>query len=58
MNSGAGHDAMHMVKLAPTSMLFIPCKDGISHNPAEYAKLEDICVGIEVLAKMVKNIAQ
>jgi len=58
MNSGAGHDAMHMVKLAPTSMLFIPCKDGISHNPAEYAKLEDICVGIEVLAKMVKNMAQ
>ena len=58
MNSGAGHDAMHMVKLAPTSMLFIPCKDGISHNPAEYAKLEDICVGIEVLAKMVKNIDQ
>ncbi|NLU43349.1 MAG: Zn-dependent hydrolase [Acholeplasmataceae bacterium] len=58
MNSGAGHDAMHMVKLAPTSMLFIPCKEGISHNPAEYAKLEDICVGVEVLAKMVKKIAQ
>jgi hydantoinase/carbamoylase family amidase len=55
MNSGAGHDAMHMVKLAPTSMLFIPCKDGISHNPAEFAKLEDICIGIEVLAKMVKD---
>ena len=58
MNSGAGHDAMHMVKLAPTSMLFIPCKDGISHNPAEFAKLEDICIGIEVLAKMVKNMDQ
>lgn len=58
MNSGAGHDAMHMVKLAPTSMLFIPCKDGISHNPAEYAKLEDICIGVETLARMVKVMAQ
>lgn len=58
MNSGAGHDAMHMVKIAPTSMLFIPCKDGISHNPAEYAKPEDICLSIEVLAKMVKEMAQ
>ena len=40
MNSGAGHDAMHMAKLAPASMLFVPCKGGISHNPAEYADNE------------------
>ena len=55
MNSGAGHDAMHMAKLAPTTMLFIPCKEGISHNPAEYAKLEDICRAIEVLAKLLEQ---
>lgn len=54
MNSGAGHDAMHMSKLAPTSMLFVPCKGGISHNPAEYAKNDDICLAIEVLAEAVK----
>lgn len=54
MNSGAGHDAMHMAKLAPTTMLFIPCKEGISHNPAEYAKLEDICRAVEVLAKLLE----
>lgn len=54
MNSGAGHDAMHLAKLTPTSMIFVPCKDGISHNPAEFAKLEDICLGIEVLAEAVK----
>ena len=30
MNSGAGHDAMHMAKLAPASMLFVPCKGGIA----------------------------
>lgn len=55
MNSGAGHDAMHMAKLCPTTMLFIPCKGGISHNPAEYAKNEDICRAIEVLAEILKR---
>lgn len=55
MNSGAGHDAMHMTKIAPTTMLFIPCKEGISHNKAEYAALEDICRGTEVLAEFLKQ---
>ena len=55
MNSGAGHDAMHMAKLAPASMLFVPCKGGISHNPAEYADNEDICLAIEILAEAVKE---
>ena len=54
MNSGAGHDAMHMAKIAPTTMVFIPCKGGISHNPAEYASLEDICRGIIVLGNILK----
>lgn len=53
MNSGAGHDSMHMAELCPTVMLFIPCKDGISHNPAEYAELADICKGAEVLAEFL-----
>lgn len=53
MNSGAGHDAMHMAKICPTTMLFIPCRGGISHNPAEYASNEDICRGIEVLAEVL-----
>lgn len=55
MNSGAGHDAMHMAQLAPTSMLFVPCKGGISHNPAEYASNDDICLAIEILAEAVKS---
>ena len=58
MNSGAGHDAMHMPAICPTTMLFIPCKGGISHNPAEFAKNEDICAGIEVLAEILKREAQ
>ncbi len=55
MNSGAGHDAMHMAKICPTTMLFIPCRAGISHNPAEYASNEDICRGIEVLAEVLRR---
>ena len=55
MNSGAGHDAMHMTKICPTTMLFVPCRAGISHNPAEYASNEDICRGIEVLAEVLRR---
>ncbi len=53
MNSGAGHDAMHMADLVPTSMLFVPCRGGISHNPAEHAEVEDIKMGIDIMAEAV-----
>lgn len=58
MNSGAGHDAMHMPAVCPTTMLFIPCRGGISHNPAEFASNEDICAGIEVMAEILKREAK
>lgn len=47
--SGAGHDAIYMARLAPTGMIFIPCKDGISHNEIEDAKPEHITAGANVL---------
>jgi N-carbamoyl-L-amino-acid hydrolase len=47
--SGAGHDAVYMAKLAPAGMIFIPCKDGISHNEIEDAKQEHITAGCNVL---------
>ena len=47
--SGAGHDAVYMAKLAPAGMIFIPCKDGISHNEIEDAKAEHITAGCNVL---------
>jgi N-carbamoyl-L-amino-acid hydrolase len=47
--SGAGHDAVYLAKLAPTGMIFIPCKDGISHNEVEDAKAEHIAAGCNVL---------
>lgn len=47
--SGAGHDAVYMSMLAPTGMIFIPCKDGISHNEIEFASAEHVTAGANVL---------
>ena len=48
--SGAFHDALFMGGLCHTGMIFVPCERGISHNPAENAKVEDILAGAKVLA--------
>jgi beta-ureidopropionase / N-carbamoyl-L-amino-acid hydrolase len=47
--SGAGHDACYLSQVAPTSMIFVPCVDGISHNEVEDAKPEWIEAGANVL---------
>ena len=47
--SGAGHDAVYVARLASSGMIFIPCKDGISHNEIEDAKPEHITAGCNVL---------
>ena len=49
MISGAGHDACYVSRVAPTSMIFVPCADGISHNEAESAASEDLEAGANVL---------
>jgi N-carbamoyl-L-amino-acid hydrolase len=49
MVSGAGHDAIYVARVAPTSMIFVPCKDGISHNEIEDARPEDLEAGANVL---------
>jgi beta-ureidopropionase / N-carbamoyl-L-amino-acid hydrolase len=49
MLSGAGHDAMNIARVAPAAMIFIPCKDGISHNEAESAIPEDLAAGTHTL---------
>lgn len=58
MPSGAGHDAMHWAKYAPTGMLFIPCKDGISHSENEFAKTEDIVVAINIIVEYLTQITK
>mgnify|MGYP001293299228 CR=1 FL=1 len=47
--SGAGHDACYVNRVAPTSMIFIPCKDGISHNEIESAEFGHCAAGANVL---------
>jgi N-carbamoyl-L-amino-acid hydrolase len=49
--SGAGHDAVYVARVAPTAMIFVPCKDGISHNEIEDAKPDDLAAGCNVLAQ-------
>lgn len=57
MVSGAGHDAMYMARLAPTAMLFVPSKNGISHNPEEYTDDADIVRAAQVLYRAVESLA-
>ncbi|MGH1478290.1 MAG: M20 family metallo-hydrolase [Geminicoccales bacterium] len=57
MPSGAFHDANFLAEICPTAMLFVPCENGISHNPAENAKPEDLAAGAKVLAAAVMDIA-
>lgn len=49
MLSGAGHDAMNLASVVPTAMIFVPCRDGISHNEAEYAEPSDLAAGANTL---------
>jgi allantoate deiminase len=56
LSSGAGHDAMMMAKLCPSGMIFLRCKDGISHNPAESITVEDADAGVRVLLETVRRV--
>ena len=47
--SGAGHDAIYAARLAPAGMIFVPCKDGISHNEIEDAQPDHLTAGCNVL---------
>jgi len=47
--SQAGHDAYYISRIAPTAMIFTPCRDGISHNEAEHAELDETVPGVNVL---------
>lgn len=51
--SGAGHDAIYAARLAPAGMVFIPCKDGISHNEIEDAQPVHITAGADVLLRVM-----
>jgi N-carbamoyl-L-amino-acid hydrolase len=55
--SGAFHDAQFMVPLCPTGMIFVPCRKGVSHNPAEYSTPGQLAAGARVLAATLVDLA-
>ena len=55
MVSGAGHDSVYVSRVAPTSMIFVPCKDGLSHNELENASKSDLEAGCNVLLFAILN---
>ena len=57
MTSGAGHDAQMMSRICPTAMIFVPSKDGISHNPREHTDADDLVAGANVLLHSLLTIA-
>ena len=57
MVSRAYHDSLFISRIAPTAMLFIPCKNGVSHRPDEYAAPEDLANGARVLARTLAALA-
>jgi hydantoinase/carbamoylase family amidase len=58
MISRAYHDTTFMSLVAPVGMIFIPCRNGISHRPEEYASPESIAAGVEVLARTLARLAE
>lgn len=58
LTSGAGHDAVTMSSLTDVGMLFVRCKGGISHSPAESVEEEDVQVAIDVLGRFLEQLTQ
>ena len=57
MHSGAGHDAQILAPVVPTAMLFVPSRDGISHNPAEHTEPADLAEGVKALIGTLYELA-
>ena len=54
MHSGAAHDTMCVADRVPTAMVFVPCKDGISHHPAEEASAADAALAAEIILEAIR----
>jgi beta-ureidopropionase / N-carbamoyl-L-amino-acid hydrolase len=57
MVSGAGHDAQMMARICPAAMIFVPSRDGVSHNPAEFTCEADLAAGAAILLDVVAGLA-
>ncbi|BCX19697.1 MAG: Zn-dependent hydrolase [Geminicoccaceae bacterium] len=58
MISGPGHDSCYTARVVPTAMIFVPCKDGLSHNEEEWAEPEHMAAGCQVLLQAVLTLAR
>jgi beta-ureidopropionase / N-carbamoyl-L-amino-acid hydrolase len=58
MPSGAGHDAQMLARVCPTAMIFVPSADGISHNINEYTAPEELEAGVNVLLRVLLDLAE
>lgn len=58
MTSGAGQDAQMLARICPTAMIFVPSVDGISHNPKEFTREEDLIAGARVFLDVVTDMAE
>jgi N-carbamoyl-L-amino-acid hydrolase len=56
MVSRAYHDSLFMARIAPIAMIFIPCRNGVSHRPDEYASPQAIQAGVQVLARTLATL--
>ncbi|WP_296433528.1 M20/M25/M40 family metallo-hydrolase, partial [Rhizobium sp. UBA1881] len=57
MTSGAGHDAQMIARIAPSAMIFVPSRDGISHNPREHTDADDLVAGADILLDVVRDLS-
>ena len=55
MISRAYHDSLFMAMICPTTMIFIPCRDGVSHRPDEFSSPEQIAAGVQTLARVLRD---
>jgi acetylornithine deacetylase/succinyl-diaminopimelate desuccinylase-like protein len=56
MHSGAAHDTMCVAERVPSAMVFVPCKDGISHHPAEDADPADAALAAEIILNAIRSL--
>ena len=58
MISGAAHDTMCVAERVPSAMLFVPCRDGLSHTPEEDADPADAALGVEVMLGAIHSLVE
>ena len=56
LHTVAGHDSVSLRARCPTAMIFVPSKDGVSHNEAEFTCVQDIEAGVQVLCQVLESL--